>query len=833
MTLQPGEHLGPFTILSMLGSGGMGEVYLAEDTRLGRQVAVKVLPQELLKDQARRKRFLREARAAAAVDHPNVVHIYEVEEQPDGRVYLVMQHVEGKTIRQLLLEGGLDPERCLGVAGEVADALAAAHARGVVHRDIKPDNIMVDGAGHARILDFGLARLLEGETPHEPATQVETKTRQTTSAGAVMGTMAYMSPEQARGAEVDGRSDIFSFGVTLYEMMAGKHPFAGRTGVETVDSLLNKDPKPVGSIVGGLPPETGWVLSKMLAKKPEDRYQSAKELLVDLRKLRHSTSISGPQHFAGPSRGRRPAWLVPVAAIAIAVIVVFVLVRRGRGTEGGLQDAARPAGSPSSAATPGPGAHPAGAAAGLAPATGKIRLAVLPLQNVRKDARIDFLGYALADATISKLSYLEGLTVRPSSFVQRYRESPPEDPQEAGRALNVEHLLTGSLLAEGGDLRINVQFVDLQEGSVRWEETIDAKLDNLLSVQDEVVSRIVERMRLKLSPEEEARLASDRPHNEEAYALYLRSLAQPDSREGIHEAIRLAERSIALEGDFAPAWSQLGRRKYDLVLYTPDGTRKDYDDALEAQLRAGELNPDHPMAMQGLSVQLTERGRHEEAYRKIRAWIDAHPRVANGYFSLSYLYRYAGLLDESARELERALLLDSGNPGFRSGAASYFYQADLERAERFFALDPDSRFVLMNRPIALAIAGELTQLRALVEERTRTRGPVETPYPRAMLAMLRGDTDEARRLMREAASGRRSPDPESLYHVGASAAWVGLVDEPLDLLRSAVEGGFYCYPLFEIDKRLDGLRGRPEFQRILDRARSRMEAFKAFVAAER
>ncbi len=172
----------------------MGEVYLAEDSRLGRQVAVKVLPQEILKDQARRKRFLREARAAAAVDHPNVVHIYEVEEQPDGRVYLVMQHVEGKTIRQLLLEGGLDTVRCLGVAGEVADALAAAHARGVVHRDIKPDNIMVDGAGHARILDFGLARLLEDEAPHGAATQVETKTRQTTSAGAVMGTMADMSP---------------------------------------------------------------------------------------------------------------------------------------------------------------------------------------------------------------------------------------------------------------------------------------------------------------------------------------------------------------------------------------------------------------------------------------------------------------------------------------------------------------------------------------------------------------------------------------------------------------------------------------------------------------
>ncbi len=633
---------------------------------------------------------------------------------------------------------------------------------------------------------------------------------------------------------MDGRSDIFSFGVTLYEMMTRKHPFAGRTGVETVDSLLNKDPKPVGSIVGGLPPETEWVLSKMLAKRPEDRYQSAKELLVDLRRLGHGTSVSGAAPYTPSFRSTRPAWLIPsgiAAVIALAATGLFLWRAGGTARDGA--GAPLPPDATSGLPAPGAGVPTMDAPLGLAPAAGKIRLAVLPLQNVRRDARIDFLGYALADATISKLSYLEGISVRPSSFVQRYRESPPEDPQEAGRALNVEHLLTGSLLAEGEDLRINVQFVDLQEGSVRWEETIDAKLDNLLSVQDEVVSRIVERMRLKLSPEEEARLASDRPHNEEAYALYLRALAQPDSREGIHEAIQLAKRSIALEGDFAPAWSHLGRRKYDLVLYTNEGTRKDYDDALEAQLRAGELNPDLPGAMQGVAVQLTERGRHEEAYRKIREWIEEHPRVANGYFSLSYLYRYAGLLDESARELEKALLLDSGNPGFRSGAASYFYQADLERAERFFALDPDSRFVLMNRPTALAIAGEFTRLRALVEEQTRIRGPGTAPYPRGMLAMVRGDTGEARRLMREIVSARRSPDPESLYHAGASAAWSGLVDEPLDFLRSAVEGGFYCYPLFEIDRRLDGIRGRPEFQRILDRARGRMEVFKAFLAAER
>ncbi|HXI03012.1 MAG TPA: serine/threonine-protein kinase, partial [Candidatus Saccharimonadales bacterium] len=338
MSLQPGQKLGPYAVLSSLGAGGMGEVYLAEDSRLGRQVAVKVLPQKVLEDQARRRRFLREARAAASVDHPNVVHVYDVGELPDGLIYLVMQHVEGKTVRKLLVEGDLEPERALTLAAEVADALSAAHQKGIIHRDIKPDNIMVDASGHARVLDFGLARLLEEEPSGEAATEVETRTRKTTSAGSVLGTMAYMAPEQARGAEVDGRSDIFSLGVTLYEMLSRRHPFAGRTDVETVDSLLNKDPRPVGSLVGGLPPETEWVLSKMMAKKPEDRYQGAGDLLVDLRKLRQSTSISGVPAavVAAAAPKKRPSWLMPaLGAAAVLVVIAGVALtwwaRAGRG----------------------------------------------------------------------------------------------------------------------------------------------------------------------------------------------------------------------------------------------------------------------------------------------------------------------------------------------------------------------------------------------------------------------------------------------------------------------------------------------------------------------
>jgi TolB-like protein/tRNA A-37 threonylcarbamoyl transferase component Bud32 len=825
MSLKPDQKLGHYTILSSLGSGGMGEVYLAEDARLGRQVAVKVLPQELLKDEARRRRFVREARVAASVDHPHIVHIYEVAEESDGSIYLVMQHVEGKTIRQLLAEGHLERERALGLASEVAEALAAAHHKAIVHRDIKPDNIMVDGSGHARVLDFGLARLLDSDLAPADATHMETVTRKTTSAGAVMGTMAYMSPEQARGAEVDGRSDIFSLGITLYEMLARRHPFAGRTGVETVDSLLNRDPKPMGSVAGGLPPETEWILSKMMAKKAEDRYQSADDLLVDLRKLRQFTSISGGPII--PATKPRRRWLAPalVAGILLVAASGVAIVRAlrsgepapagGQAASGGIVPGTE-SGSPDSAA--------------VAAAAGKLRLAVLPLQNVSGDSRVDFLGFALADATIAKLSYLEDVTVRPSSFIQRYRERAPEDPQEVGRALNVDHLLTGSLLTQGDALRVNVQFVDLAGGSVRWEETIDAKLDNLLSVQDEVVSRIVSRMRLKLTSAEREDLSRDRARNPEAFDLFLRAIAQPDNSEGITESIRLAEQSLALDDTFAPAWVELARRKYFRALFTEDTQPSDYDDALDAVLEAERLNPESPQMIHTLAVQLTERDRHEEAWRRLRGWVKRHPNDASGHFALSYLFRYTGLLEEAAREASTAITLDPGNPTFRSAAAIHSYMGDLLEADRYFNLDPDSRYTLFNKSGAYLVNGREDLFRRLVLDHMRTH-PEDEWLPDGMRLIAEERIDEARQVYLEVMGRGEFPDPESRYHFAATAASLGFNDEALDLLRSTVDGGFYCYPLFERDSRLESLRSHPRFQPIVDRARERSDAFRRFITS--
>jgi len=822
MSLTPGEGLGPYKILSLLGKGGMGEVYLAEDTRLRRRVAVKVLPSELLEDPDRRKRFLREARAAAAVDHPNIVHIYEVQEEPSGRIYLVMQHVEGRTLREILKAEKLALDKALAVASEVADALSAAHSKGVVHRDIKPDNIMVDEAGHARILDFGLARALEGDLMAGSVSEIETMTQAITGEGRVMGTAAYMSPEQARGDIVDARSDIFSLGITLYEMVARRHPFAGRTGVETVDALLHNDPKPVAELTPGMPLEVDWVLTKALAKDRDERYQSAKELVADLRRIQRSSSGSGSVSAARekPKRGmKRSAAVFGVfALLVVASILLLYLFRERMG----------PSPEPPPAVAAGAAAPPV---AGTAPAAmpAKIQLAVLPFEIVRKDDRIDFLGFALADALISKLSYLDSVTVRPSSFVQKYRDAPPEDPKQVGEDLGVNHLLTGSLLAQGDALRVSVQLVNLEAGTVAWQDTVDAKLDDLLSVQDDVVSRIVDGMKLNISAEEQALLARDRPRDAKAFGLYLRSVSQPRSPEGTRVALQLLRDSLELDDQYAPSWEALAGREYDKGVML-DG-EVDYAAVEKDVLHALELNPDFTPAWQTLSVVYTETNRHEELYPKIKSWIARRPDAGPAYFSLSYLFRYAGLLDEAAVAAERALALEPGNPEFRSGGMVYLYLFQQDKAMKFFNLDEGSIFYWH---AVLAMKDQQVDSASVVETidhvLTMRLDSGERQYLEGWRLVRLGRREEGRRAMERIAS-RAPEDGEARYSVAANMVFAGSEQPALDLIEKAVRSGFYCYPFMSKDPRLDPLRSDPRLQAILETARARHEAFKAFVAS--
>ncbi|MBI3450499.1 MAG: protein kinase [Acidobacteria bacterium] len=814
--IEAGQAIGPYRILSQLGAGGMGEVYLAEDTRLKRRVAIKILPPHLLKDGERRKRFLREARAAAAVDHPNIVHIYEVEEDPERGIYLVMQHVDGTNVREALRMGAMPFDRALGVAMEVADALAAAHGLGIVHRDIKPDNVMLDTGGHARLLDFGLARALEAGGALTPFTEMNTADQNVTAPGAVMGTTAYMSPEQARGADVDARSDIFSFGVTLYEMVAGRHPFAGRTSVETIDSLLNREPQPIGTLVPAAPSAMEWVISKMLAKDREERYQTAKEVLADLRKVRQSTSGQGQgasrPREESPGRGRA---LLPKAAIAVGLLVASAAVNSWLKR----QDAPN---------LPPPGPSPAGQAIPGSPAAAapQMKIAVLPLQNVRKDARIDFLGFALADAVISKLTYLDAVTVRPSAYVQKYRDAAP-DPKQAGSDLGVDHLLMGTMIADGSTLRISVQLVDLAGERVQWQDLFDAKLDNLLGVQDEIVSRLVDGMKVTLSPAEASHLRADVPKDREAFDLFLRAGGEPGTADGDRRAIDFLEQSLKKDSLFAPAWNALSLRQYDLALYS-GGSPADYARAQETRRKALELNPDLTEALYSTGIQLVESGQHEEAYRTFKRRLSVKPSDAWTHFLLSYLFRYTALLPEAMREAERAIAIDPQNKQFRSGARIFLYAGAFDRMDPFLALD-DSSWADYNRMERDVARGRADEARGYARK-VIAADPNGTlsDYSRAALFVLDGETASARKIY-EARLNQLSPDAEVVFNESGHFAWIGDYGRALELMKKAIDGGFFCYPAYENDIRMRGLRAQPGYAALREDAKRKSDAFRAFV----
>jgi TolB-like protein len=824
----------------------MGVVYRAEDTKLRRQVAVKVLPPELVGNEERRLRFLREARTAAAVNHPNIATVYQVDEV-DGILFIAMELIQGKSLRDTLAANRpMVLRQTLQLAAEMAEGLARAHKSNVIHRDLKPDNIMLTEDGHAKILDFGLAKLREeaeiGGAGGDPdSSRMATISGEMTKEGKIFGTAQYMSPEQARGRIVDERSDLFSLGSVLYEMATGKAPFGGETTTDTLSSILRDSPPPPSQLNPQVPHEFERIIVNCLEKDAQDRYQHADQIVVDLRKLRRTTESgvqavrsSGPITAAqtavttGPvpaavsgagtaaGSGARRGGLIAVGAVVVIALGWMAWQQFGSHSPAPAQPAVSPTAPPDE--RPGPA---------LLPERDKIQLAVLPLQNVRNDERIDFLGFALADAVISKLSYLDSVTVRPSSYIQKYRNEVP-DPKQVGEDLGINHLLTGSMLVLGDSMRVSVQFVDLERSEVRWEETMDASLDNLLEVQDEVVERIVAGMRLDLTPKEASKLRLDRPQNPEAFDMYLRARAQAATVDGDRTAMELLEASIELDAGFAPTWSELASRQRSAAMYT-GGKLSDYEASDRSALKALELNPELPEAQWGYAASLVERDRHKEAYAHLQKWLKRDPYSARARFALSYLYRYAGLLDRAAAELHQAILLEPGNPGFRSGGHIYMYNGDPRRGEPIFALDRGSAWSSAHIAVISYLAGDEDRMRTLAKHVIGLDPESRLADTARAWIQILSDNPEAGRAILQKNLASITPDPEILFEEGIDYYWAGDFDTAKELFARAVAGGFYCYPAFNNDRRLADLNQRPEFAPVLEKARRRFEEFKAFV----
>lgn len=826
--IRPGETISHYEILSSIGAGGMGQVYLATDTVLRRKVAIKLLTPALARDERGLRRFEQEARAASSLNHPNILTIYEFGSTA-GLQFIASEYVDGCTLRQKLADGPLPPASAVQIAIQIARALEGAHAAGIIHRDIKPENVMIRKDQLVKVLDFGIAKLNQPHAPYQTLPGNLALSLSMSLAGLVIGSARYMSPEQARGLPVDPRSDIFSLGVVLYEMVAGKAPFEGETVSDVIAEILKGTPKSLCELQPDAPQRLQEIVALAMSKELEGRYTSALELLADLEDCAAelpappnaaagsgSGRISGgisrtPIPHAVPQsarptteaarsepavpKSRIPVWMWIVAALVVALAIAVPLVIRHR--------KALMANSVSQPRT----------------------LAILPFRNLRQDPSLNYLGFSLSDAIVTELSSINNLTVRPSSWVEPYRNENA-DPRRIAQELNVNTLLTGTYIKDGDELLISAQLIDTRANRIIWRDAIHVRYDRLLEVQDRVSREIVKGLELDLSPRQAQSLDADKPANAQAYEDYLRGV-DLYGLGNYAAAIAMLERSTSLDPNYAPAWAHLGKA-YTTSASLRFGGREEYDKAQAAYEKATALNPDLVEARIYEANMLTDTGRVEQSVPLLRSALQTSPQNAELHWELGYAYRFAGMLDQSVAECEEARRIDPQVKINSSAINAYLY---LGEYDKFLASLPnqDSAYVVFYRGLGQYYEHDLRDAAANFD-RAYILEPSLLParVGKAISDSIAGEHSAAIAMLNQTENEMESrgvSDAESMYKIAQAYAILGDRPASLHALSHTIDGGFFCYSCFMTDPLLANERSSPEFQQLAKQALQRHNEF--------
>jgi serine/threonine-protein kinase len=832
--LEAGKRFGHYEIIRQIGAGGMGEVYLAKDTRLNRKVALKVLPEYLTNDKSRLQRFEQEARAASALNHPNILTVYEIGEV-EGKNYIATELIEGKTLRDQLSEKEpFQLNSILKISVQVSEALAAAHQAGIIHRDIKPENIMIREDGYAKVLDFGLAKLTEKAKSDEISLEGETKTLVQTNPGIVMGTVSYMSPEQARGKETDARTDIWSLGVVLYEMLAGKVPFAGETINHTIVAILEKEPL----LLENVPDELQRIVRKALSKDKQMRYQTVRDLLIDLKNLRRTLDIQGElERSVTPNKTETTATGNENATQVYAVGATATTQSEGDAARtkeaisvSSLEYAVIQAKSNKRAAAI-VGIILLGIISAVAyfgffarSSTKQIEsIAVMPFINEGGNADTEYLSDGMTETLISSLSQLPNLNVKARSSVFRYK-GKEVDLQKIAQELNVQAILNGRVAQRGEQLILNLELVDAQSENVIWSEQYARRQSDLVSLQSEIARDVASKLRTRLSGAQQNQIAKNYTANTEAYQLYLkgRFYLNKRSSEGIRKASDYFKRAIAIDPNYALAYSGLSDAYQLLPIYDNSITRRETMPlAKEAALKALLLNDDLAEAHASLAPVLSDHDKDwnaaEQHYRRA---IALNPNYATAHQWYGETLFREGRFGEGEAEIRRALELDPFSLitnmvlGMCLNAARRYDEA-IVQLQKTLELDPnfaDANYFLFEayankKMYAEAVAAFTKQMTNDGEPAAEIAATKEAFARNGWEGFLRHRINYELSKLEHVSPG----DIASFY------ARLGDKDKAFEWLEKAYEQQDEGLTLLKVEPRFDSLRDDPRFQDLVRR----------------